>query len=171
MFIDNHKLRIVADEITSENLKSIKEKIKQVANYMHGLNANIGYIVIPNSGIDPETLREIRRTVPERGLYVTRITEYAVHLQVWHDIASTGIIDTDLLILKGANFLQILEPVFDEFLAIAQKIEQRDEQDFKYRQNRFKEIKFFSTKVLNALQERSGGEKVLSRDSLNIAEE
>lgn len=64
-----------------------------------------------------------------------------------------------------------LRAVFDEFLAIVQKIEQRDEQDFKYRQNRFKEIKFFPTMVLNALQERSGGEKVLSRDSLNIAEE
>ena len=108
--------------------------------------------MIPNSGIDSETLREIKRTVPERGLYVTRMTEYAVHLQVWHDITSTGIIDTDLLIEKGANFLQILEPIFDEFLAIVQKIEQRDEQDFKYRQNRFKEVKLFPTKVLNTLE-------------------
>jgi hypothetical protein len=134
-------------------------KFKQVANYMHGLNANIGYIIIPNSGIDSETLREIKRTVPERGLYIARITEYAIHLQVWHDITCTGIIDTDLLIEKGANFLQIVEPIFDEFLALVQKIEQRDEQDFKYRQNRLKEIKLFPTKILDVLQKGFDKEK------------
>lgn len=165
VLIDNHKLRIVADEVTTENLKSIREKIKQVANYMHGLNANVGYIIIPNSGIDSEALREIKRTVPEHGLYVTRITEYAIHLQIWHEITCTGIIDTNLLIEKGASFLRILEPMFDEFLALVQKIEQRDEQDFKYRQNRLKEIKLFPAKILNTLQESSGVDKVSSHDS------
>lgn len=157
--------------MTTEDSRTIREKIKQVADYMHGLNANVGYVVIPNAGIDTETLREIKWTVPERGLYVVRITEYAVHLQVWYDIASTGVISSDVLIEKGSNLLQILEPIFDEFLAIVQKIEQRDEQDFKYRQNRFKEIKFFPTKVLCALEKGFSTEKVLSRDSLNIAEE
>jgi hypothetical protein len=152
VLINNHKLKIVADEVTTENLKSIRDKIKQVADYMQGLNANLGYVVIPNTGIDTETLREIKRTVPMKGLYVVRMTEYALHLQVWRDIVSTGMIATEVLVEKGANFLQILEPIFDEFLAIVQKIEQKDEQDFKYRQNRFKEIKMLPMKMLNALE-------------------
>jgi hypothetical protein len=56
------------------------------------------------------------------------------------------------LIEKGHNLLKILEPVFDEFLAIAQNLEQRDERDFKYRQNRYKEMKFFPSKVLEAIE-------------------
>jgi hypothetical protein len=32
----------------------------------------------------------------------------------------------------GHSFLQILEPIFDEFLAVVQNLEQRDERDFKY---------------------------------------
>jgi polyhydroxyalkanoate synthesis regulator phasin len=154
VFIENHRIRIVADEVTTEEVKSIKEKIKKVAEYMRGLNTNVGYIVIPNAGIDPESLREIKRTLPERGLYVVRITEYAVHLQVWYDIAMTGLVDTGTLVEKGHNFLQLLEPIFDEFLAIAQNLEQRDEKDFKYRQNRYKEIKLYPAKVLNALERR-----------------
>jgi UTP-glucose-1-phosphate uridylyltransferase len=107
---------------------------------MTGLNANVGYVVIPNAGIDPDALRGIKRTVPKHGLYVVRLTEFAVSLQVWYDIASTGMVDTGILIEKGHNFLQVLEPIFDEFLAIAQKLEQRDKQDFKYRQNRYKSL-------------------------------
>ena len=152
VYIDNHKIKIVADEVTTENLRTVKEKVRQVANYMRGLNTNVGYVVIPNAGIEAETLREIKRTVPERGLYVVRITEYAIHLQVWHDIAMTGILDTGILVEKGHDFLQILEPVFDEFLAIVQKVEQRDELDFTYRQNRYKEMKSFPAKVLDVLQ-------------------
>jgi uncharacterized protein Yka (UPF0111/DUF47 family) len=154
VFIENHRIRIVADEVTTEEIKSIKEKIKKVGEYMRGLNTNVGYIVIPNAGIDPESLREIKRTLPERGLYVVRISEYAVHLQVWYDIAMTGLVDTGTLVEKGHNFLQLLEPIFDEFLAIAQNLEQRDEKDFKYRQNRYKEIKLYPAKVLNALERR-----------------
>jgi len=152
VFICNHKMRIVADEVTTEDSRAVREKVKQVADYMTGLNANVGYVVIPNAGIDPDALREIKRTVPKHGLYVVRLTEFAVSLQVWYDIASTGMVDTGMLIEKGHNFLQVLEPIFDEFLAIAQKLEQRDEQDFKYRQNRYKEIKSFPGEVLNALE-------------------
>lgn len=152
VYIDNHKIRIVADEVTTDNLRTVGEKIKKVANYMKGLNANVGYVIIPNAGIDPERLRELKRTVPTHGLYIVRITEYAVHLQVWHDIASTGIVASAVLVEKGHNFLQILEPIFDEFLAVMQKIEQRDEQDFKYRQNRYKQVKCFPAKILNALE-------------------
>lgn len=76
---------------------------------------------------------------------------------IWYDIASTGMIATDVLVEKGTSFLQTLEPILDEFLAIVQKIEQRDEQDFKYRKNRFKEIKLFPTKVLNALENGFNG--------------
>jgi UDP-N-acetylenolpyruvoylglucosamine reductase len=39
---------------------------------------------------------------------------------------------------------------------------QRDEQDFKYRQNRFKETKLFPTKMLNTLENRFDRKKVLS---------
>jgi polyhydroxyalkanoate synthesis regulator phasin len=152
VFITNHKVKIVADEVTTEDVGSIKEKVKKIADYMRGLNANVGYVIIPNAGIDPETLREIKRTVSERGLYVVRITEYAVHLQVWYDVATTGIVDMGSLIEKGHNLLKILEPVFDEFLAIAQNLEQRDERDFKYRQNRYKELKFFPSKILEAIE-------------------
>jgi hypothetical protein len=152
VYITNHKVKIVADEVTTEDSNSVREKVKKVAEYMHGVNANVGYVVIPNAGIDPEALREIKRTVPERGLYIVRITEYAVHLQVWYDIAMTGIIDTGTLVEKGHNFLQVLEPIFDEFLAIVQNLEQQDEKTFKYRQNRYKEIKFFPGKVLEAIE-------------------
>jgi len=152
VYINNHRIKIVADEVTTEDLNSVREKVKKVAEYMRGVNANVGYVVIPNAGIDPEALREIKRTVPERGLYIARITEYAVHLQVWYDIAMTSIIDTDTLVEKGHNFLQVLEPIFDEFLAIVQNLEQQDERAFKYRQNRYKEIKFFPGKILEAIE-------------------
>jgi hypothetical protein len=152
VYITNHKVKIVADEVTTEDSNSVREKVKKVAEYMHGVNANVGYVVIPNAGIDPEALREIKRTVPERGLYIVRITEYAVHLQVWYDIAMTGIIDTGTLVEKGHNFLQVLEPIFDEFLAIVQNLEQQDEKTFKYRQNRYKEIKFFPAKILEVIE-------------------
>lgn len=154
VYINNHRIKMVADEVTTENVGSIREKTKKVADYMRGLNANVGYVIIPNAGVDSETLREIKRTVPERGLYVVRLTEYAVHLQVWYEITTTGIVDTGTLIEKGQNFLQILEPIFEEFLAVIQKLEQRDERDFKYRQNRYKEIKFFPSKVLTAIETR-----------------
>ena len=154
IYIENHRIRIVADEVTTQEVKSVKEKIKKVAEYMRGLNTNVGYVVIPNAGINPESLREIKRTLPERGLYVVRITEYAVHLQVWYDIAMTGLVDTGTLMEKGHNFLQLLEPIFDEFLAIVQNLEQRDERDFKYRQNRYKEVKLYPAKVLNAVERR-----------------
>jgi len=159
VYINNHRVKIVADEVTTEDASAIKEKVKKVAEYMRGLNANVGYIVVPNAGIEPEPLREIKRTVPERGLYVVRITEYAVHLQVWYDIATTGIVDVGTLVEKGHNFLQVLEPIFDEFLAIAQNLEQKDESAFKYRQNRYKEIKFFPSKVLTTLETRMLAEK------------
>jgi hypothetical protein len=152
VFITNHKVKIVADEVTTEDVGSIKEKARKIAEYMRGLNANVGYVIIPNAGIDPEALREIKRTVPEHGLYVVRISEYAIHLQVWYDVATTGIVEMGSLIEKGHNLLKILEPVFDEFLAIAQNLEQRDERDFKYRQNRYKEMKFFPSKVLEAIE-------------------
>jgi len=164
VYINNHKIKLVADEVTTENIDTIREKTKKVADYMRGLNANVGYVVIPNAGIDPETLREIKRTVPERGLYVVRITEFAVHLQVWYDIATTGIVDTGTLVEKGHGFLQVLEPVFDEFLAVIQSLEQKDERDFKYRQNRYKEIKFFPAKVLTALETRM----LAARDNLKV---
>jgi len=154
VYINNHRLKIVADEVTTENVNSVREKTRKVADYMRGLNANVGYVIIPNAGVDSETLREIKRTVPERGLYVVRLTEYAVHLQVWYDIATTGIVDTGTLVEKGHNFLQVLEPVFEEFLAVIQSLEQRDERDFKYRQNRYKQIKFFPAKVLTAIETR-----------------
>jgi hypothetical protein len=150
--INNHRIKIVADEVTTEDANSIREKVKKVAEYMHGLNANVGYVIIPNAGVDPEVLREIKRTIPEHGLYVVRITEYAVHLQVWFDIAMTGIVDAGTLMEKGHNFLQVLEPIFDEFLAVVQNLEQRDEKDFKYRQNRYKEIKFFPAKILEVIE-------------------
>lgn len=170
VFICNHRVRIVADEVTTEDLRTVREKVKQVAAYMKGLNANVGYVVIPNAGIDTDTLREIKRTVPERGLYIVRLTEFAVSLQVWYDIASTRIVDTSALIEKGHNFIQVLEPIFDEFLAVVQKIEQRDEQDFKYRQNRIREVKLFPAKVLNILEKdfhvpATANAKVLSCDS------
>jgi hypothetical protein len=152
VFITNHKVKIVADEVTTEDVGSIKEKARKIAEYMRGLNANVGYVIVPNAGIDPEALREIKRTVPEHGLYVVRISEYAIHLQVWYDVATTGIVEMGSLIEKGHNLLKILEPVFDEFLAIAQNLEQRDERDFKYRQNRYKEMKFFPSKVLEAIE-------------------
>lgn len=152
VYINNHRIKMVADEVTTENVSSIREKTKKVADYMQGLNANVGYVIIPNAGVDSETLREIKRTVPERGLYVVRLTEYAVHLQVWYEITTTGIIDTDALVEKGHNFLQILEPIFEEFLAVIQNLEQRDERAFKYRQNRYKEIKFFPSKVLTIIE-------------------
>jgi len=154
VFINNHKIRIVADEVTTEEAGTIREKVKKVADYMRGLNANIGYVIIPNAGIAPDILREIKRTVPERGLYVVRLTEYAVHLQVWYDIATTGMVDTGIMIEKGHSFLEILEPLFDEFLALIQNLEQRDERDFKYRQNRYKEIKLFPAKVLTTMETR-----------------
>lgn len=154
VYINNHRIKMVADEVTTENVGSIREKTKKVADYMRGLNANVGYVIIPNAGVDSEALREIKRTVPERGLYVVRLTEYAIHLQVWYEITTTGIVDTGTLIEKGHNFLQILEPIFEEFLAVIQKLEQRDERDFKYRQNRYKEIKFFPSKVLTAIETR-----------------
>ncbi|MGA2681474.1 MAG: hypothetical protein ABSF44_06705 [Candidatus Bathyarchaeia archaeon] len=152
VLITNHKLKIVADEVTTEEVVSLKEKVKKVAEYMRGLNANVGYVIIPNAGIEVEVLREIKRTVAERGLYVVRITEFAVHLQVWYDVSTTGIIDFGSLVERGRNFLQILEPIFEEFTAIMQNLEQRDERDFKYRQNRYKEIKFYPGKILNALE-------------------
>ena len=152
VYINNHRVKIVVDEVTTEDAKTIRDKTKKVAEYMRGLNANVGYVVIPNAGIDPEALREIKRTVPERGLYVVRITEFAVHLRVWHDIAMTGMVDTGTLVEKGHNFLQVLEPIFDEFLAVVQKLEQRDQQDFTYRQNRYKEIKHLPGKVLSTLE-------------------
>jgi len=154
VYINNHRIKIVADEVTTEDVNAIREKVNKVAEYMSGFSANVGYVVIPNAGIDSEVLREIKRTVPERGLYVVRITEYAVHLQVWYDIAMTGVVDTGALVEKGHNFLQVLEPVFEEFLAIIQNLEQKDERDFKYRQNRYKEIKFFPEKVLTRLETR-----------------
>ncbi|MGB9693211.1 MAG: hypothetical protein ACPLYF_00040, partial [Fervidobacterium sp.] len=152
VYINNHRIKIVADEVTTEDADSIKAKVKRVAEYMRGLNVNVGYVIIPNAGVDPEVLREIKRTVPEQGLYIVRLTEYAVHLQVWYDIAVTGIVDVSALIEKGHNFLQLLEPIFDEFLAVVQNLEQRDERDFKYRQNRYKEIKFFPAKILEVIE-------------------
>jgi len=151
VYITNHKVKIVADEVTTEDVGSIKEKVRKIAEYMRGLNANVGYVIIPNAGVDPEALREIKRTA-SRGEYVVRLTEYAVHLQVWYDVATTGMVDMGSLIEKGHNLLKILEPVFDEFLAIAQNLEQRDERDFRYRQNRYKEMKFFPGKVLEAIE-------------------
>jgi polyhydroxyalkanoate synthesis regulator phasin len=155
VYIANHKLKIVADEVTTEDLNSVREKVRKVAEYMRGLNTNVGYVIIPNAGVDPEDLREIKRTVSERGLYVVRITEYAVHLQVWYDVATTGVVDMGSLVEKGHNFLQVLEPIFDQFLAIVQNLEQRDERDFKYRQNRYKEIKFFPGKLLETIEKAS----------------
>jgi hypothetical protein len=155
VFITNHKVKIVADEVTTEDVGSIKEKVRKIAEYMRGLNANVGYVIIPNAGVDPEELREIKRTVSERGLYVVRITEYAVHLQVWYDVATTGVVDMGSLVEKGHNFLQVLEPIFEEFLAIVQNLEQRDERDFKYRQNRYKEVKFFPGKLLETIEKAS----------------
>ncbi len=154
VYINNHRIKIVADEVTTEDVNSVRAKTRKVADYMRGLNANVGYVIIPNAGVDSEVLREIKRTVPERGLYVVRLTEYAVHLQVWYDIATTGIVDTGTLVEKGHNFLQVLEPIFEEFLAVIQSLEQRDERDFKYRQNRYKQIKFFPAKVLTAIETR-----------------
>jgi polyhydroxyalkanoate synthesis regulator phasin len=155
VYIVNHRLKIVADEVTTEDPNSIREKAKKVAEYMRGLNANVGYVIIPNAGVNPEDLREIKRTVSERGLYVVRITEYAVHLQVWYDVATTGVIDIGSLVEKGHNFLQVLEPIFDEFLAIVQNLEQRDEREFTYRQHRYKEIKFLPGKLLEAIERAS----------------
>ena len=169
VYINNHKIKIVADEVTTADAVSIKAKVKRVAEYMHGLNVNVGYVIIPNAGVDPEALKEIKRTVPERGLYIVRLTEYAVHLQVWYDIAMTGVVEVASLVEKGHNFLQILEPVFEEFLAIVQNLEQRDEKEFKYRQNRYKEIKFFPEKILEAI-ERNTLQKLESPVQTKIAE-
>jgi polyhydroxyalkanoate synthesis regulator phasin len=155
VYIANHKLKIVADEVTTEDVNSVREKVRKVAEYMRGLNTNVGYVIIPNAGVDPEELREIKRTVSERGLYVVRITEYAVHLQVWYDVATTGIVDISSLVEKDHNFLQVLEPVFDEFLAIIQNLEQRDERDFTYRQNRYKQIKFLPGRLLETIEKAS----------------
>jgi hypothetical protein len=152
VLITNHRLKIVADEVTTEDITSLKEKAKRVAEYMRGLNANIGYVIIPNAGVEAEELREVKRTVSERGLYVVRITEFAVHLQVWYDISTTGVIDFGSLVEKGQNFLQVLEPIFEEFIAVVQNLEQKDERDFKYRQNRYKEIKFYPSKILDAIE-------------------
>lgn len=152
VYINNHRIKIVADEVTTDDANSIKAKVKRVAEYMRGLNANVGYVIIPNAGVDPEALRELKRTIPEPGLYIVRLTEYAVHLQVWYDIAMTGVVDVGTLVEKGHNFLQLLEPIFEEFLAVVQNLEQRDERDFKYRQNRYKEIKFFPSKILEAIE-------------------
>jgi ribosomal protein L4 len=63
-------------------------------------------------------------------------------------------VDSGTLVEKGHNFLQVLEPIFEEFLAVVQSLEQKDERDFKYRQNRYKEIKFLPAKVLTALETR-----------------
>ena len=41
-----------------------------------------------------------------------------------------GIVDTGALVEKGHNFLQVLEPIFNEFLAVIRKLGQRDKQDF-----------------------------------------
>jgi hypothetical protein len=169
VYINNHKIKIVADEVTTADAVSIRAKVKRVAEYMRGLNVNVGYVIIPNAGVDPEVLKEIKRTVPERGLYIVRLTEYAVHLQVWYDIAMTGVIEVASLVEKGHNFLQILEPVFEEFLAIVQNLEQRDEKEFKYRQNRYKEIKFFPEKILEAI-ERNTLQKLESPVQTKIAE-
>jgi polyhydroxyalkanoate synthesis regulator phasin len=155
VFITNHKLKIVADEVTTEDVNSVREKVRKVAEYMRGLNTNVGYVIIPNAGVDPEELREIKRTVSERGLYVVRITEYAVHLQVWYDVVTTGVVDVSSLVEKGHNFLQVLEPVFEEFLAIVQNLEQRDERDFTYRQNRYKQIKFLPGRLLETIEKAS----------------
>jgi polyhydroxyalkanoate synthesis regulator phasin len=155
VFITNHKVKIVADEVTTEDVGSIREKVRKIAEYMRGLNANIGYVIIPNAGVDPEALREIKRTVSERGEYVVRISEFAIHLQVWYDVATTGVIDMSSLVEKGHNFLQVLEPIFEEFIAIVQNLEQRDERDFKYRQNRYKEVKFFPGKLLETIEKAS----------------
>lgn len=155
VFIANHKLKIVADEVTTEDVNTVREKVRKVAEYMRGLNTNVGYVIIPNAGVDPEELREIKRTVSERGLYVVRITEYAVHLQVWYDVATTGVVDIGSLVEKGHNFLQVLEPVFEEFLAIVQNLEQRDERDFTYRQNRYKQIKFLPGRLLETIEKAS----------------
>jgi polyhydroxyalkanoate synthesis regulator phasin len=155
VFIANHKLKIVADEVTTEDVNSVREKVRKVAEYMRGLNTNVGYVIIPNAGVDPEELREIKRTVSERGLYVVRITEYAVHLQVWYDVATTGVVDISSLVEKGHNFLQVLEPIFEEFLAIVQTLEQRDERDFTYRQNRYKQIKFLPGRLLETIEKVS----------------
>ena len=155
VFITNGKLKIVADEVTTEDVSSVREKVRKVAEYMRGLNTNVGYVIIPNAGVDSEELREIKRTVSERGLYVVRITEYAVHLQVWYDIATTGVVDIGSLVEKSHNLLQVLEPIFDEFLAFVQNLEQRDERDFTYRQNRYKQIKFLPGRLLETLEKAS----------------
>ncbi|MEM2522793.1 MAG: hypothetical protein QXW82_06560 [Candidatus Bathyarchaeia archaeon] len=169
VYINNHRIKIVADEVTTNDAETIKAKVKRVAEYMHGLNANVGYVIIPNAGVDAEVLREIKRTVPERGLYVVRLTEYAIHLQVWYDIAMTGLIDIGSLVEKGYNFLQILEPIFEEFLAIVQNLEQRDEKDFKYRQNRYKELKSFPSRILDVI-ERQGARTPSKPVQTKIAE-
>jgi hypothetical protein len=169
VYINNHRIKIVADEVTTADADSIRSKVKRVAEYMRGLNANVGYVIIPNAGVDSEALREIKRTVPEKGLYIVRLTEYAVHLQVWYDIAMTGVVEVASLVEKGHNFLQILEPVFEEFLAVVQNLEQRDEKEFKYRQNRYKEIKFFPEKILKAI-ERNALQELESPVQTKIAE-
>ena len=169
VYINNHRIKIVADEVTTADADSIRAKVKRVAEYMRGLNANVGYVIIPNAGVDPEALKEIKRTVPKRGLYIVRLTEYAVHLQVWYDIAMTGVVEVASLVEKGHNFLQILEPIFEEFLAIVQNLEQRDEKEFKYRQNRYKEIKFFPEKILEAI-ERNSSQKTAAQVQAKIAE-
>ena len=156
VLITNHRLKIVADEITTQDASSLREKVKKVETYMQGLNANIGYVVIPNAGADPEELREIKRTAPH-GLYIARITEFAIHLQVWHEVTTNGLVDVGSLVAKGHSFLQVLEPIFEEFVAIVQNLEQREERERSYRLNRYKEIMFYPGKILDAIEKTQSG--------------
>ncbi len=151
VLITNHRLKIVADEITTQDTSSLKEKVKKVETYMEGLNCNVGYVVIPNAGANPEELREIKRTAIH-GLYIVRITEFAIHLQVWHDVTTNGLVDVGSLVAKGHSFLQVLEPIFEEFVAIVQGLEQREERERAYRLNRYKELKIYPGKIFDAME-------------------
>lgn|GEM_PF-2193772 len=156
VLVTNHKLKLVADEVTTQELSSVREKIKRVEAYMEGLNANIGYVIIPNSGMDPETLREVKRTAPH-GLYIVRITEFAIHLQVWYEVTTNGLVDVGSLVEKGQSFLAVLEPIFEEFTAIIQNLQQREEREMAYRLNRYKEMKFYPGKILDAIEKTQSG--------------